>query len=301
MVEEKEVKVNLTPSEKKEWWRDALHLAILYIFFALFTGVIPVYLGTAGEAFTIRIFFDKFLFQPLLGILGLVMITTPLKIGEHTFWKGKVLPIVHDPERNKLFYQLSWFRSQWKLALLFLLLTLVWAFTNRLIGFEEILGATPVIEEQFTKSTEVLFKVFPASVSETIFMIGLISLFQSLIFWKFGKSKGWFWFFMVLGVVIFTILGLIYHDLAYSEEKDRRAVGFFWAAGYILTVVFQSWIPFTMYHITNNLAVAVKEVYKTNETLAIWFVLSGIVLILAIVLTIVIERALRKARVRRER
>ena len=129
MEQEKEVKVNLSPSDKKSGWRDALHLGILYLFFAIFTGVVPTFLGTAGEAFTARIFFDKFLFQPILGMIGLILLLTPLKIGEHTFWKGKAYPIVHDPERNSLFYKLSWFRSQWKLALLFLILTSVWSFT----------------------------------------------------------------------------------------------------------------------------------------------------------------------------
>jgi len=120
--------------------------------------------------------------------------------------------------------------------------------------------------QQVTKVGSIVFSVEPPAFAETLLILFIFYCLLSVVGyftskWKLGK--GAYYFGGVLMSILTSVGWMGLHKLIYgSSESALLYTGIFGFAGCILTLLFGSFVIFYIFHITNNLFIALGEVYS---------------------------------------
>ena len=243
----------VTPYQKHE----IMELVWLTVYIVLVIGIFSLFFGLGGGGFEKDIILQKNLFYIgygvlfLFGIIGLKIAGIFVFEKKHADVEGVV---VHDPEQG-LFPNLRIVKNPWLLSFFSIIIfgILGWVASR----YQTFFSALPTYEQQFTKGADLFFSVYPASPSETlgaIFLISLVGFFLGYMVMKGKLSRGWFLgMFIVGGSIISMIYGLINHIARYGEQAvAMSSVLIFWFIGGLITTLTGSMIPFIIMHDVNN-------------------------------------------------
>lgn len=246
--------------------------------------VIPYFSGFLLRGFEREDYIQKVLIIGLLGV-GILIGIFALRWREiHSKGKSFGMAYIHDP-RKGVFYNLKGFRFMNNPLLLslfsfvFFSVISLFAVVLRKIQFTGV----PSLEQQVTKSAEILLAVEPASSSENMLQLFLISLAVSVIAYKFFKNKPYGGdakaMYILTSAIVGGIVGWSIHMLRYgAEEYTMLFVFMFWAIGGLMTALTGSFIPFYFWHLTTNLFEKATKLYSSDSVI----IFSGIMLTIII-------------------
>ena len=250
-----------------------IYAALTIIIFPMFVGLGP-FAGFESEAILTKFMFYQSGFS-VLGLIAVYIIGYFVKYNE-----SLGVGILHNPEKApSLFSFIKPPRIIKNPVLLFFLMWLIFAPMFLLASTQNtFFSAIPHIEMQVAETAHVIFAMWPASPSETLSCVFLISLFLLLLRMFLGRkiNKGVYMLLaLVGGMFIAGMYGSINHSLRYGfSEISSMNVIIFWSFLGLITIVFNSVIPPLVLHDANNLFVKLNDLFSSEIiygiTIAIW-------------------------------
>lgn len=260
-------------TEKNTWTKNGIF--ITYI--VLFSFIIPFLALFAGRGFESQLFAQKVWTYAGFGIasaIGIMMFTIMqkfnLKFGygfifsPEEGWMGKIKEL-----KNTL-------RSPWKILFLSIILVSLFGMTGAMLNTSFV--GIPTIEQQVTKTSEVIISVEPSSSSETsseLFVLFLALSFIFLIAKKYKLGKG-FTILMSLFVAIplRALFAVAIHLLRYGSE-EANLIGIFITRYFnsLITLATGTIIFEYVWHSLNNFFVKINEMFA-NEIILIITLIS---------------------------
>jgi len=155
--------------------------------------------------------------------------------------------------------------------------------------YQTFFSEIPRYEQQFTEAADVFFSVYPASPSETLGAIFLISLVGFVLGYYVMKGKlGKTWFlilFIPIGTLVSTFYGIANHIMRYSgSEIAMQNVVIFWTIGGLITTISGSVIPFLIMHDVNNFFFRFSRLFGSEIVMFITFTVIGLLLLLSLLI-----------------
>ena len=266
--------------------KELIELAAVGVYLAIVLGLASLMFGFGAGGFERSEILSKNNFYIPYGILFFVLGIVSLKVIGLLVFKSKDKQfegtIVHDPEQTPL-KNFKLFTNPFLLGYFFLIIFLLlgWLSSRYQTFFTDI----PQYEQQFTIGADLFFSVYPASPSETLgalFVISLIGFILGYLAWK--KKIDW-WLFYILFVVFGSlgsmIFGLINHLARYgSSEIAITNVLVFWFVGGLITTITGSMIPFFIMHDVNNFFFRLSKLFSSDIVTFITFISIGILIAL---------------------
>jgi hypothetical protein len=221
----------------------------------------------------------------LLGIVAVKLISVFYFKGSNEDNEGS---IIHDPEQTPL-KDVKVFQNPFLLGYLSIIVFSLfgWWFSTTQTFFADV----PVYEQQFTKGADIFFSMYPASPSETLGAIFLISLVGFAISILVKKKKitplTSYFLFIIGGTFVSFLYGIINHLARYgSSAIALKNVAVFWTIGGLLTTVTGSAIPFLIMHDINNFFVRFSKLFSSDIVTITTFMIIGILVIAFVLLLI---------------
>ena len=123
--------------------------------------------------------------------------------------------------------------------------------------------------------------MYPASPSETLgalFLISLYGFILSLLVLKNKLPKYLFIILFIIGsIIISAIFGIINHYARYGfDEVAIQNVAVFWSFGGLITAITGSVIPFLILHDVNNFFFKLAKLFSSDIITFITFTIIGI-------------------------
>lgn len=250
----------------------------------------PLEFGTILVQFLIYIFF---LFFGLIGLPTLkIREMSNVKIGENVAQQKHADPfsvaIIHDISQDSALYNLFRYfgfndknnpiRFANSMLRMFIISILIFGTIGLFITFTSI----PQLAFQVTPAMEIFFSAEPAAFAETTMIIFLFSIFLGFNAYLVSKLKLSPSFYWGIGFFICLLIGLIWmgmHNVIYgNSEIDLFRTFIFGFIGALLTFLFGTFIPFYVWHFTNNLFFAINKMLPSNEDVIFISILSLIIL-----------------------
>jgi MFS family permease len=244
----------------------------------------PVAFGTILLNFIIYLFFF------LVGILGLPALKLRemenVKPGENVAKQKTPNPmavaIIHDPIQDGALWNLGkslGFKDEknpMRFSKSMLRLFIISILFFGLICIFKTFTSIPNLTFQITPSMSVFFSAEPASFSETMMIIFVLSLLLGLNAYLVSKFKlPTFVYWLITLLIICPALGFgwsLMHSIVYgNSEVDLATTFIFGYAGITLTVLLGSFIPFYTWHFLNNIFARLKELSLVKEDLLLVF------------------------------
>lgn len=221
----------------------------------------------------------------LIGIIAIKVVSLFVFTNKNEDIEGG---LIHDPEQSGLGF-LSLVKNPFLLLFFSIIVfsLLGWLFTSQQLFF----NATPNYEQQFTTGADLYFSVYPASPTETLGAIFIISLYGLTlgIFSKKGKlSFVMFWVLFIIGSIILSgIFGYINHLARYGfDDVAIQNVVLFWSFGGLITAVSGSVIPFLVMHDINNFFFRISKLFSNDIVTFITFTIIGLLSLIFILVFI---------------
>lgn len=215
----------------------------------------------------------------LFGLVGLKIAGMFLFGKKHADIEGVV---IHDPEQS-LFPNLRLFQNPF---LLLFFSIIFFGFLGWLASrYQTFFSALPDYQMQFTKGAELFFSVYPASPSETLgalFLISLLGFFLGYMVLKEKLSKTWFLIMFLIGSPLISMAyGIINHISRYGEQAiAMSSVAVFWFVGGLITAITGSCIPFFIMHDMNNFFFMFSTLFDSEIITFTTFTILGIMTII---------------------
>ena len=262
--------------------KEILDLVVLGVYVTLTLGIFSLLFGFGLGGFEREDILAKNNFYIPYGIIFFLVGIVGLKVAgilvfgeKHANKEGVV---VHDPEQSFLGGFLV-FRNPFLLAFFSIIVfsLIFWAFTNQQTFF----NAVPQYEQQFTTGADLFFSVYPASPSETLGALFVISLLGFVLGFMVLKNKLSKVLFLVLFIPGATIVSAIYgffnHLARYGfDDVAITNVIIFWGAGGFFTAITGSVIPFLIMHDLNNFFFRLSRLFSNDVVTAVTFISIGI-------------------------
>jgi hypothetical protein len=199
--------------------------------------------------------------------------------GEHPANQSKPemfnVAIIHDPAQDGALYNLlegsfrknpmRWTNNPFKLFFGSLIFFGIIGIMQSVYSFSFV-GVPQQALQQVTKLGSIIFAIEPPAFAETLLILVVFSILLSVVGYftsKWNLGKGAYYFGGVLMSFVVAILWVGLHLLVYGNlDSALIYTGIFGFTGCILTLLFGSFIPFYVFHLTNNLFVALGSVYS---------------------------------------
>lgn len=263
-------------------------LVWLTVYIALTVGIFSLAFGLAGGGFEKEFILQKNMFYIGYGVLFLFGLVALKIAGIFVFGKkhANVEGVtVHDPEQG-FFPNWRVIKNPWLLSFLCIIVfgILGWWASK----FQTFFSALPNYEQQFTKGADLFFSIYPASPSETlgaIFLISLLGLILGYMVMKGKLNKGWFLaMFLIGGPILSMIYGIVNHILRYSQsDLAMSSVAVFWFFLGLFTVVTGSIIPALLMHDINNFYYKFSTLFGSDVVAVTTFSVLGIMVVLFLI------------------
>lgn len=279
--------------------RTILHLLFFIMWGVLTMGLIPLLVGfgpTGG--FEIEEILQKFVFYTgpgglfLVGIIAITIASMIIFKDDERKINGIIL---HNPDKGILSFAKDKLTGGNVIMVSLIVFSLLGIFSTTTQTFFYNL---PKVEQQFTKTADVIFSMWPASPAETfgyVFFL-LFALFFLGLYYKKKKldHASFLWVSIPISMVLGFFYGLILHTLRYrNDEISMAATIIFWIMQGILIVMFGTIIPSLLMHDTNNLFYKLNKLFSSDIVTGI-IVAVVILLIFVYMLLLIIKRGKRK-------
>lgn len=257
-------------SPKKEY----LTLAGMIVFAILIAIFLMLFLGLWGRGFELKDIIYKYQTYGIM-ILGAVILLSALVFIKVTT-KGRVGEvIIHHPENSilgKLGKIPRVIKNPLRLTILcFMLFLPMGILATQYNTFLVI----PLTLQQITPLADIGFSTEPAAISESLFLMALISLgLTGLKYLLMKKGKFNWGLYIGLAIPLIVIISVVswygLHQLVYGGlEKQLRGVLLFGLTGGIMTAVTFTAIPWWVYHFINNLFFRLNELFSDERILIV--------------------------------
>jgi len=158
-------------------------------------------------------------------------------------------------------------------------------------------GVPQLALQQFTPTSEVVFSAFVPAFAENGLLMFLFMLLMGIVAYLNSKFKWGIYVFFSLGFLVCIFMGLIwggFHTLVY-ENNETSLIGtiIFGFAGSLITMLLGIFIPWAVWHISNNAFVTLSKLATIKSDVII---VTGIILFVILVAWIGIEIAVRKSK-----
>jgi len=267
---------------------EILELVVLSVYVTLITGIAVLFVGLSLGGFEREAILQKAMFYVPFGIVFLFGIVA-LKIAgifvfgkKHSDIEGVV---IHDPVQSPM-PNLKIIKNPFLLGFFCIIVfgLLGWLASK----YQTFFSALPDYQQQFTKSADLFFAVFPASTVETLgalFLISLLGFILGYMVMKQKLSKGWFLgMFFIGGPLISMFYGIINHLARYGgQEIAMQSVALFWFFGGLLTELTGSVIPFLIMHDANNFFFKFSKLFSSEVVTITTFLILGMMTILFLI------------------
>lgn len=276
--------------EKKAIFAVSIYIAYKVLFIALIPMLIG--LGPTG-GFEVEDIFTKFMFYVgpgigfILGVIGLLIFSVFYFDTEDSDINGNY---IYDPDKS---YLPKFFLRPLNLIfiplILFSVMNLLFAFAGQQTFLET---GLPIVEQQFTKTADVFFAIYPASTAENTGLEFTLMLTAVLlgVLWKKREYPKTIYSLLIFPTFIFVgvVYGLINHALRYGfDEYATIGVIIFWGFAGLLNAVFGNFFPGQILHDVNNFSEKIQQLWGSDTVQAISLaVVVGLVLIYIILLTL---------------
>lgn len=261
---------------------------LVFVAILIFIGVlITQTLGLSAAGFDDPAILSQFYFYTIaiasfsIGILIVWFVGTLIKDDEKygnsvSFFSSGEIPAI----------KTNFFQNPLKLFLLSSIIFTVFGVFTIFTNQTYFVTGVMTLKQQFTPLTNILFSAALVPIAENLGVAFLWAMFM-LSFRYFAKkrniSPGVFMFLCILfSIFIFGLYGFLNHILRYGTStvaslKVAMSWGIF---GGLLTVLTGSFIPFWVWHLTNNLFLDLTK-YYTNDLISIF---SGVSVFFLIIL-----------------
>ena len=269
---------------KHEW----MELVWLTMYLVIVIGILSLVFGLGFGGFERESVLQKNIFYLSYGLIFLFGLVTLKIAGIFVFGKKHADiegVVTHDPEQSP-FPNLRVIKNPWLLGYFSLM---IFGFLGWMASrYQTFFNAVPKYEQQFTPAADLFFSVYPASPSETLgalFLISLLGFFLGYMVMKQKLSKGWFLgMFFIGGPLISMGYGIINHLARYGgQEIAMSSVGLFWYFGGLITVLSGSVIPFLVMHDVNNFYFKFSKLFGSEVVTVTTFLILGMMLVLFLI------------------
>jgi|GEM_PF-5752787 len=269
--------------------REGLQLLWLIIYIAFVCGILTLFIGFGAGGFEKEEILGKNNFYLGYAALLLLGVVACKIVGLFIFGKKDEDiegAISHDPEQS-LLGNLRILRNPFLLTffciIIFSLLGWLASINQEFFGKFYGLGIVPEYSQQFTKGADIFFSMYPASPTETlgaIFLISLVGIVLGVLVKKEKLSKTMFnILFIPIGTFFCLVYGLINHALRYGfSQVAMSSVAFFWTLGGLLTTLSGSFIPFLIMHDINNFYYKFAKLFSSTIVTGLTFAVIGIMI-----------------------
>ena len=261
--------------------KEILELVSLIVYITLVIGSFSLFFLFGGGGIEKSEILTKNNFYIPYGIIFLFGIVSLKIAGMFIFGKSNASQegsIIHDPEQSPIGRFLI-IKNPFLLAFFSIILfsLIAWFFTNQQTFFVQSIN----YEQQFTLGADLFFSVYPASPSETLgalFLISLYGFILSLLVLKNKLPKYLFIILFIIGsIIISAIFGIINHYARYGfDEVAIQNVAVFWSFGGLITAITCSVIPFLILHDVNNFFFKLAKLFSSDIITFITFTIIGI-------------------------
>ncbi len=268
--------------------REIIELVWLISYITLVIGIFSLAFGLGFGGFERESILQKNIFYIGYGVLFLIGLVSIKVAGIFLFTEDDEViegSLIHDPEQG-LFPKWRLFKNPWLLSYFsIIVVSLLGWFASR---YQTFFSAVPKYQQQFTKGADIFFSVYPASPSETLgalFLISLIGLILGIMV-KRGKLGRMTFLFMFIigGTTISIIYGVINHIARYSgSDVAMGSVIFFWSLTGLVTTVSGSIIPAFILHDGNNFFYKFSRLFSSDVTTYITFSIISLGILLFLI------------------
>lgn len=256
---------------------------VVYVTFVV--GILSLFFGLGAGGFERSEILQKNIFYIGYGVFFLIGVVAFKVLGIVYFGKkNKEVEgtILHDPSQGIL-RKLTIFKHPFLMTFFSIVFfgMLGWLASKYQVFFSDI----PKYEMQFTKGADLFFSVYPASPSETlgsIFLISALGFFLGYMVMK-GKLKSYWLPIMLIpgGAIISMMYGIINHAARYSgSDIAMSSVAVFWFVLGLITTISGSVIPALIMHDANNFFVRFSQLFSSEVVAFVTFTILGILMAL---------------------
>lgn len=241
----------------KYWKSELIEILILIIYVVVVVGIMSLFFGLGAGGFDKNEILSKNNFYIPYAAIFLIGLIACKFLGLFIFGKKNEKidgAVINDPEKSVV-GQFKLFKNPLLLIffsfILFAILGYIASINNTFFT------ALPDYEQQFTPAADLFFSTYPASPTETLGALFLISVYGLFLGFLVLKNKIKPWMFLVLyipgGAIVSMIYGIIDHIARYSSSDiAMQYVMIFWFVGGLITTITGSIIPFLIMHDMNN-------------------------------------------------
>jgi hypothetical protein len=135
------------------------------------------------------------------------------------------------------------------------------------------------------KLVEIIFTVEPPATAETLIFVFLISVFLSLVLLVLRKrnmeiTRTSYFIISVVIAITTGILWMGFHELAYGgQEVALWSTFVFGTFGSFLTLLFNSLIPWLVWHETTNLYIALNSMFSDMTIMFITLFINVLIIV----------------------
>lgn len=291
MFEEKKQKEEFFEKGAFDKDRELKELMFLFIYVFFFGVFIPSFAGLFLLGFEMQEFVSAFTFYNAFLFSAIVIFAIKLvELGSKGKWADA---IVHDPDQKPaIFGKFKTFKNLFRLIIasliFFSILGLVCTLTTTdevntfFVPIPEYMKILP--QQQIMPAGDLLLSTEPAAIAETMFFICIFSIISTIIL-NITKKRNRVWLISTFTAILISGTGgwILYHTLKYGgQEASLLAVLFFGFFGTLITLLSGSFIPWHIWHFTNNFFGRLAMLYA-NDVILIW---SSVVLIFLVLITI---------------
>jgi len=317
---------------KREFWNEVLKITLIVLFMIMMGFIVPTIIGfvfgayesvVGGKPLDINDYFVKNMFYFLFVIFAIVgylifAIRELVIYGDEdpiTSDKRRLFSTVvdHNPEEDGALFRLlkplvpkftKWAKNPIRIFLFSLIVFSILGLFSATTG--SFFSGIPQTQFQVTPTSETILASEPASTGENgVFVFIIMSIL--LGFLQYGlkkiipdnKTLRVIVFFTLALLIITPIVGVSwmgYHSLRYGNDEAKLFATFvFGTMGAFITVLFGSFIPFYVWHFTNNSFLKISTLISSNEQIAIWtIILISVILFLWVSTEVVIMKVKKK-------
>jgi len=271
-------------------WKTKQILILLgfIVYNAIVVGLLPMFIGFGPfGGFEKEEILTKFMFYIGPAALFLIGISA-IVIASLIIFKEKdkeVSPLlIHDLDRGIFSFKF------FKVMRNFIIFIFTFIFLFSIMGMLSVRTQTffseiPKLEQQFTKTADVFFSIYPASPSENLGLIFFIFLSLFILGLYFKKRSINYKYFLIFAILIVLLVSIVYgvtnHYLRYSgSDIDMIFVALFWAIMGLWIIITGSVFPSYIMHDMNNLFKKLGELFASDT---ITYITIGVLFLMFII------------------